>query len=98
MGRIISVVASAIMVFCLLVHPLSAQQRNMTIGMTNWAENIAVANLWNSHGAIYQALLPGSRFERRPPLPYHPDEENHHDDQQGRRPQGRHSPDRRTRS
>src|SRR3954465_2778571 len=28
----------------------------MTIGMTNWAENIAVANLWNSHGAIYQAL------------------------------------------
>src|SRR3954469_1589699 len=46
MGRIISVVASAIMVFCLLVHPLSAQQRNMTIGMTNWAENIAVANLW----------------------------------------------------
>jgi len=46
------------MVFCLLVHPLSAQQRNMTIGMTNWAENIAVANLWNSHGAIYQALLP----------------------------------------
>ena len=51
-----------------------------------------------SHEAIYQALLPGSRFERRPPLPYHPDEENHHDDQQGRRPQGRHSPDRRTRS
>ena len=46
MGRIISVVTSAIMVFCLLVHPLSAQQRNMTIGMTNWAENIAVANLW----------------------------------------------------
>src|SRR6476620_10041973 len=34
-----------------------------------------------------------SRFERRPPLPYHPDEENHHDDQQVRRPQGRHSPD-----
>ena len=58
MGRIISVVASAIMVFCLLVHPLSAQQRSMTIGMTNWAENIAVANLWNSHEAIYQALLP----------------------------------------
>ena len=58
MGRIISGVASAIMVFCLLVHPLSAQQRNMTISMTNWAENIAVANLWNSHEAIYQALLP----------------------------------------
>ena len=51
MSRIMSVVASAIMVFCLLVHPVSvhpvsAQQRNMTIGMTNWAENIAVANLW----------------------------------------------------
>ena len=46
MGRIISVVASAIMVICLLAHPLSAQQRSMTIGMTNWAENIAVANLW----------------------------------------------------
>jgi len=46
MGRIISGVVSAIMVFCLLVHPLSAQQRSMTIGMTNWAENIAVANLW----------------------------------------------------
>ena len=58
MDRIISVVASAIMVFCLFVHPLSAQQRNMTIGITNWAENIAVTNLWNSHEAIYQALLP----------------------------------------
>lgn len=51
MSRIMSAVASAIMVFCLLVHPVSvhpvsAQQRNMTIGMTNWAENIAVANLW----------------------------------------------------
>src|SRR5688500_17979609 len=46
MGRIFSVFSSAIMIFYLLVHPLKAQQRNMTIGMTNWAENIAVANLW----------------------------------------------------
>ena len=51
MGRIMSVVAATIIVFGLLVHPInvhpvSAQQRNMTIGMTNWAENIAVANLW----------------------------------------------------
>lgn len=59
MGKLVSVFTSAVMALCLLASPVNAQKRNMTIGMTNWAENIAVANLWKillaEHG--YQAEL-----------------------------------------
>lgn len=46
MSRILLAIVSVAMAFTCAVRPLSAQEKAVTIGMTNWAENIAVANLW----------------------------------------------------
>lgn len=46
MGRLFFALASAIVIACFSPPASSAGQRAITIGVTNWAENIAVANLW----------------------------------------------------